>query len=210
MFQQGEMADSMVSLAAVQPTLTSQALTAEDFDELVRRNQKRIFRLLMSLLHDEDAADTLTQECFLKAYKSRSSFRGESSVDTWLFRIAVNVARDHQRNRRQSFWKRLFADSYNDGSRDDEDNQPLVDSVADRRSTAEAGLLAQEEVKKVWQTVRRLSPNQREVFVLRFSEEMGLDEIAQTLDMEVGTVKSHLSRALTAVRKRLEEHRNGG
>ncbi len=205
MFQQGEMADSMVSLAAVQPTLSFQALTAEDFDELVRRNQKRIFRLLMSLLHDEDAADTLTQECFLKAYKKRESFRGESSVDTWLFRIAVNLARDYQRNRRQGFWKKLFADA-----RDDEDEQPLLDTVADRRSTAEAELLAQEEVEKVWLTVGRLSPNQREVFVLRFSEEMGLEEIAQTLDMEVGTVKSHLSRALTAVRKRLEEHRNGG
>jgi RNA polymerase sigma-70 factor (ECF subfamily) len=199
------MADSMVSLAAVQPTLTSQVLTAEDFDELVRRNQKRIFRLLMSLLHDEDAADTLTQECFLKAYKKRASFRGESSVDTWLFRIAVNLARDHQRNKRQGFWKKLFADA-----REDEDEQPVIDTVADRRSTSEVSLLAREEVEKVWQAVRRLSPNQREVFVLRFAEEMGLDEIAQTLSMEVGTVKSHLSRALTAVRKRLEEHRHGG
>jgi RNA polymerase sigma-70 factor (ECF subfamily) len=199
------MADSMVILAAVQPTLTSQVLTAEDFDELVRRNQKRIFRLLMALLHDEDAADTLAQECFLKAYKNRDGFRGESSVETWLYRIAVNLARDHQRNKRQSFWKKIFADA-----RDEQDEQPVLETVADRRSTAEISLLAQEEVEKVWQTVRRLSPNQREVFVLRFAEEMGLDEIAQTLGMEVGTVKSHLSRALTAVRKRLEEHRNGG
>src|SRR3954468_11344638 len=136
MMQQGEMADLMVtlkpvSLAAVQPTLTSQALTAEDFDELVRRNQKRIFRLLMSLLHDEDAADSLTQECFLRAYNKRSSFRGESSVDTWLFRIAVNLARDHHRNKRQGFWKKLFA-----GARDDEDEPLAIDSVADQRSTA--------------------------------------------------------------------------
>jgi RNA polymerase sigma-70 factor (ECF subfamily) len=202
------MADLIVSLKPVSlattPTLTPQALTTEDFDELVRRNQKRIFRLLMVLLHDEDAAGTLTQECFLRAYKKRQSFRGASSVDTWLYRIAINLARDHQRNRRQGFWKKLFADA-----RGDEDEQPLLDSVADKRSTAEANLLAQEEVEKVWQTVRRLSPNQREVFVLRFADEMGLEEIAQTLDMEVGTVKSHLSRALSAVRKRLEEHRNG-
>ena len=199
------MADSMVSLAAVQPTLSSHVLTAEDFDELVRRNQKRIFRLLMALLHDEDAADTLTQECFLKAYRKRSSFRGESSVDTWLYRIAVNLARDHQRNKRQGFWKKLFS-----ALGDEEGELPVLDTVADRRSTAEVRLLAREEVEKVWQTVRRLSPNQREVFVLRFAEEMGLDEIAQTLSIEVGTVKSHLSRALTAVRKRLGEHRNGG
>src|SRR5512147_1235612 len=125
------MADLIVSLKpvglATMPTLTPQALTAEDFDELVRRNQKRIFRLLMVLLHDEDAAGTLTQECFLRAYKKRESFRGASSVDTWLYRIAINLARDHQRNRRQGFWKRLFADS-----RDDEDEQPLLDSVADK------------------------------------------------------------------------------
>src|SRR5512140_754108 len=148
MFQQGEMADSMVSLAAVQPTLT-RTLTAEDFDELVRRNQKRIFRLLISLLRDEDAADTLTQECFLKAYKSRTSFRGESSVDTWLFRIALNLARDFQRNRRQGFWKRLFSET----RESDENETPVVDTVADRRSTAEAQLLAREEVETVWMAV---------------------------------------------------------
>ncbi len=200
------MADSTVSLAAVPPTLTTQVLNADDFDELVRRNQKRIFRLLMALLHDEDAADTLTQECFLKAYKKRGSFRGESSVDTWLYRIALNLARDHQRSRRQRFWKRLFAGSQ---TADDDADDPLVEAVPDHRCTAETGLLVKEEVETVWQVVRRLSPNQREVFVLRFAEEMDLNEISETLEMEVGTIKSHLSRALKAVRTRLEEHRRG-
>src|SRR3954463_7464866 len=144
------MADSMVSLATVQPTLTSRALTAEDFDELVRRNQKRIFRLLMALLRDEDAADSLTQECFLRAYKKRASFRGDSSVDTWVYRIAVNLARDYMRNRKQSFWKRLFADGC--GAEEEQDTSPL-DMVADRRATAEVQLLAREEVQTVWQAV---------------------------------------------------------
>ena len=200
------MADSAVSLAVVPSTLTARTLTAEDFNELVRRNQKRIFRLLMSLLRDEDAADSLTQECFLKAYKSRESFRGESSVDTWLFRIAVNLARDFQRNRRQGFWKRLFSDTR---EQEDGEEASLLEIVADRRSTAEAQLLAREEVATVWTAVQNLSPNQREVFVLRFAEEMSLDEIASTLDLQLGTVKSHLSRALSAVRTRLEEHRSG-
>lgn len=208
MSQQEKMADAMVSLAAVERALRREVLTADDFDELVRRNQKRIFRLLMAILHDGDVADTLTQECFLRAYKRRESFRGESSVETWLFRIAVNLARDHQRNRRQSFWKRIFADRPHEGEEGEE--PPLVESLADRRSNAEAVLLAREEVEKVWLAVRRLSLHQREVFVLRFAEEMGLEEIAETLGMEVGTVKSHLSRALAAVRKRLEEHRHGG
>ncbi|HVZ15856.1 MAG TPA: sigma-70 family RNA polymerase sigma factor [Terriglobales bacterium] len=188
----------------MQDKLTTSVLTAEDFDELVRRNQKRIFRLLMALLRDQDAADTLTQECFLKAFKSRGSFRGESSVDTWLYRIAVNLARDYQRSKRQGFWKKMFS-----ASPEKEEEPPLLDSVADGGSNAETQLLAREEVDQVWHTVKRLSDNQREVFVLRYAEDMSLDEIARTLEMQIGTVKSHLNRALTAVRKRLEDHRRG-
>lgn len=198
------MADSVLSLAAVERNLTISVLTAEDFDELVRRNQRRIFRLLMSLLRDEDAADTLTQECFLRAYKKRESFRGESSVDTWLYRIAVNLARDYQRSKREGFWKRMFS-----ATPETEDETPILDTVADGATDAETHLLAREEVDQVWFTVRRLSENQREVFVLRYAEDLSLEEIAQTLEMQIGTVKSHLNRALTAVRKRLEEHRHG-
>lgn len=198
------MADSVLPLAGVQDKLVSTVLTAEDFDELVRRNQKRIFRLLMSLLRDEDAADTLTQECFLKAYKKRSSFRGESSVDTWLYRIAVNLARDYQRSKRQGFWKKMFS-----ATPETEDETSPLDTVAHDGADAEKQLLAREEAEQVWFAVKRLSENQREVFVLRYSEELSLEEIAQALDMQLGTVKSHLNRALTAVRKRLEEHRDG-
>ncbi|HEV8383868.1 MAG TPA: sigma factor, partial [Candidatus Acidoferrales bacterium] len=79
-------------------------LRAEDFDEIVREHQQRIFRFLRSLLRDSDAADTLTQECFLRAYRKRASFRGEASVATWLTRIAINLATDYRRNRRCAFW----------------------------------------------------------------------------------------------------------
>lgn len=204
MFQKVGMADSVIPLAAVQDKLNSNVLTAEDFDELVLRNQKRIFRLLMSLLRDEDAADTLTQECFLKAYKSRASFRGDSSVDTWLYRIAVNLARDYQRSKRQGFWKKMFS-----ATPETDDETSLLETVAHDAANAEQQLLAREEAEQVWYAVKRLSENQREVFVLRYSEELSLDEISQALNMQLGTVKSHLNRALTSVRKRVEEHRRG-
>jgi RNA polymerase sigma-70 factor, ECF subfamily len=204
MAQKVGMADTVLSLAGMQDKLNASVLTAEDFDELVRRNQKRIFRLLMALLRDEDAADTLTQECFLKAYKSRSSFRGDSSVDTWVYRIAVNLARDYQRSKRQGFWKRMFS-----ATPETEEQAPLLETVPDGGADSERQLLAREEVEQVWYTVRRLSENQREVFVLRYAEDLSLEEIANTLEMQVGTVKSHLNRALTSVRKRLEEHRRG-
>ena len=82
---------------------------AEDFDAVVREHQQRIYRVLNGVLRDEDAADSLTQECFLRAWQQRAGFRGEASVATWLRRIAVNLAIDHQRNRRAGFWRRLFS-----------------------------------------------------------------------------------------------------
>ena len=195
------MADALVGLATIERSMANDLLSAEGFDALVRMNQRRIFRVLMVLLRDEDAADTLTQECFLRAYKKRDSFRGESSVETWLVHIAVNLARDHQRSRRQAFWKKLFER----GRDDKEDALPMVETVADHRTGAEERLIAREQLEKVWTTVDQLSPQQREVFVLRFVEEMSLEEIARALEVQLGTVKSHLSRALTTVRASLKE-----
>ena len=79
----------------------------EDFEWMVLRHQKQIYRVLLLLLRDADAAETLTQECFLRAFKKHRSFRGESSLATWLVKIAINLARDHKRNRRWEFWRRL-------------------------------------------------------------------------------------------------------
>src|SRR6201998_4480907 len=81
-------------------------LELADFDEVVRLYRPRIFRFLMSSLSDRDVAETLTQDCFLKAYNARHQFRGESSLSTWLTRIALNLVRDHLRSRRMRFWQR--------------------------------------------------------------------------------------------------------
>ena len=76
----------------------------DDFDGIVFQNQKRIYRTLLLLVRDADAAENLTQECFLHAFRMRNGFRGESGVATWLVRIAINLAHDHNRNRRWAFW----------------------------------------------------------------------------------------------------------
>src|SRR5271169_1692088 len=83
-------------------------IAAEEFDHIVRSHQRRVFRVLFSLVRDRDLADNLTQDCFLRAYQKRATFRGEASVETWLIRIAVNLARDHARNRRLEFWRNIF------------------------------------------------------------------------------------------------------
>ncbi len=168
-------------------------IAPEDFDAIVRQNQRRIFRILLLYVRDADAADSLTQDCFLRAFKHRDTFRGECSLETWLVRIAVNLAHDHARNRRRAFWARLLRG-----------DAALVEAAPDPSLSPEAVLMAREKVTALWSAVGQLSHRQKSVFVLRFGEDMNLEEIAGALEMELGTVKSHLSRALESVRRRLQ------
>jgi RNA polymerase sigma-70 factor, ECF subfamily len=187
---------------ALTPALgaAAQNLTAEEFDAMVRRHQRRVHRLLLMLLRDADEADNLTQECFLRAYQNVSNFRGESSLETWLLRIAANLARDHQKNRRIGFWKRLLGLS--DGA-----EEGWAESIPAPQATPEQALLAREDVRAVWEAANDLSQQQRAVFLLRFVEDMELQEIATVLGLQVGSVKTHLFRALQAVRGKLRELR---
>ena len=172
------------------------AVEIEDFDAVVRLYRPRVFRFLLASLRDQDAAETLTQECFLKAYNGRKSFRGQASVSTWLIQIALNLARDHARNRRIQFWKRM---------KDPGDNAAEISEwLPDRHSSPEARVAARQQVETVWRAAARLPERQRAVFLLRFVEEMELHEIATAMDMKEGTVKSHLFRAVQTVRERLE------
>ena len=174
-------------------------ITRGEFDEIVLAHQRRIYRVLLGLVRDTDAAGTLTQECFFRAYRNLKSFRGQSSIGTWLVRIAVNLAIDHARSRRNSFLRRMF------GGSNREDVAATAEALPDPAASPEQQLGAREELQAVWSAVDQLPPRQRAVFLLRFAEEMTLEEIAQAMTLEVGTVKAHLSRALTAVRKRLKE-----
>ena len=88
-------------------TEKAEVISADRFDEIMRQHQRRVYRVIFLLVRDADTADTLTQECFLRAYQKRASFRGECRIETWILRIAVNLVRDHGRSRRTSFWKRL-------------------------------------------------------------------------------------------------------
>jgi RNA polymerase sigma-70 factor, ECF subfamily len=174
------------------PGIAEKRIAPEEFEAIVRDNQRRIYRLLLALLRDNDEADNLTQECFLRAFRKRASYRGEAAIATWLTRIAINLACDRGRNRRLAFWRRLLR------GQDD-----TAQTVADNRRTPEETLLAREKAGAVWSAVGSLPDRQRAVFVLRFAEEMPLDEIASAMDVDVGTVKAHLWQATRAVRHHL-------
>ena len=170
-----------------------EAVSAETFDEIVRQHQRRVYRVLFLLLRDADAADTLTQECFLRAYQKLAGFRGECRIETWLLRIAVNLARDHGRNRKVWFWRRLIAL--------EEIGERKASEPVATEASPEQVLLAREELKAVCAAVNSLPEQQRTVFLLRFAEEMALVEIGEVLGLRLGTVKAHLFRATERVRE---------
>jgi RNA polymerase sigma-70 factor, ECF subfamily len=174
---------------AVDADLEIDRIEPEDFDWIVCQHQKKIYRILLSMVRDSDVADTLTQECFLRAFKKRSSFRGESSLLTWLVSIAINLARDHSRNRRWAFWRAF--------SRTDR-----IDAIKtmDAHRSPEQTLMNRERIDLIQSAIETLSDRQRTIFLLRFVEDMPLETIAAAMGLKLGTVKSHLFRATKVVK----------
>ncbi|HLK64043.1 MAG TPA: sigma-70 family RNA polymerase sigma factor [Bryobacteraceae bacterium] len=169
----------------------------QDFDEVVRVYWPRVFRFTLATSRDRDVAETVTQECFLRAYRGRDSFRGESSLQSWLMQIAINLVRDFTRSRRLQFWKRAQFSAL--------DLESASDWIPDSGLSPEAKAVMREQVTAVWRASTKLSERQRTVFLLRFVEEMALTEIAAATGMQIGTVKVHLFRALQSVRERMGE-----
>jgi RNA polymerase sigma-70 factor (ECF subfamily) len=173
----------------------AQEIGAEEFSAVVARHRQQIFRFLLASTRDVDLAETLTQDCFLKAHRNWASFRGESSAMTWLMRIAINLQKDHWRNRRMQFWRHTRANAVDLGE--------ASEWLPSGERSAEQQLLAQERVRQVGKAVEGLSERQRTVFLLRYVEEAELSEIAQATGLSEGTVKAHLSRAVAKVRAEL-------
>jgi len=180
------------AVANTMPPGAAEEIAAQEFVRIVTEHRPQIFRFLLASTRDPDLAETLTQECFLKAHRNWASFRGESTAMTWLMRIAINLEKDHWRNRRLQFWRQTRTNSV--------DLDEASEWLPSGERSAEQQLLAREQVKKVWKAVEGLSGRQRTVFLLRYVEEQDLNEIAQATGLSEGTVKAHLSRALAKVR----------
>ena len=174
-----------------EPTLTE----LDDIVELDRIYRSRLLRFVAYSTGDQDLAETIVQDCLLKAYNGRESFRGDCSVYTWLAHIATNLVRDHQRSRKLQFWRRMQKTA--------PDLSELSSVLASRESSPETQMLARERAQQVSVALETLSTNQRTIFLMRFIEEMDLREICQATGMRISTVKTHLHRAVKAVRLKL-------
>ena len=177
---------------------------AAAFDFLVSERSPDIYALLYRLTEDPEEARDLTQETFLQAFRAIAHFRGDADLRTWLYRIAVNQARNRWR-----WWRRRRRNvTVSLDATDEEHERPLAAQLRDERSVSpEEAALARERERLLTQALRSLSRVYREVVVLRDIEGMSYEGVAATLEISVGTVKSRLSRGRNELRRRLEAFR---
>jgi len=161
------------------------------FEDLVTEHEKGVYAIAQRMTGNaEDAAD-MTQETFIKAYNSLSSFRGDSKFSVWLYRIATNVCLDFLRSRSRKPTVSL--------SVEDDDGEETQMDIADESQSPEQLLergLTRDAVRR---GLKSLSPEYRQILLLREIQGLSYEEIAEALVLEVGTVKSRIFRA----RKRL-------
>lgn len=180
----------LTAMAALgEPELLQRAVNGdrEAFGEIVKLYEKRVFRVARRMCRCDDDAWDITQDAFLKAMNAMHSFNTEYRFFTWMYRIVTNTAINHSRahDRRGEV---QFDEGYG--------FQGLASTSDDAVSRMEKDLL----VEAVQKAVEKLTPALRSVFVLRVDQELSYEEIAETLDIALGTVMSRLNRARSAVR----------
>jgi RNA polymerase sigma-70 factor (ECF subfamily) len=163
--------------------------------DLVAAHQRMVYSLALHLLGDRDEALDLSQEVFLRVFRTLGSFRGQSTLRTWIYRIVINQARNRQR-----WWRRRHRSeqvSLDDHLRTFGELVSTEDAPPDR-------LLASKETAAfIWEALDRLPFDQRTALILREIDGLRYEEIAFSLGIAVGTVKSRLTRARQALRAEL-------
>ena len=168
--------------------------------ELVAGHERMVYTLALHLLGDRDEALDLSQEVFLRVFRTIGSFRGQSALKTWIYRIVINQARNRQR-----FWRR----------RRRSDQVSLDQHVAEHGDLSQPGdgtsphraLARKELASRLWSALNDLPFDQRTVIVLREIDGLSYEEIAFSLGVAIGTVKSRLTRARQELRVQLRETR---
>jgi RNA polymerase sigma-70 factor (ECF subfamily) len=164
--------------------------------ELVDEHHRMVYQLALHLLNDHEEALDLSQEVFLRVFRTIHSFRGQSALRTWIYRIVVNQARNRQRwwRRRKRACQVSLDDhirNYGDLAAESDDTGP--DRMFGRKETA----------SRIWAAVESLPFDQKTAIILREIDGLSYEEISYSLGVAVGTVKSRLARAREALRAQL-------
>lgn len=170
---------------------------ASAFEELVVRYQGQVFNLCLRMTSNaEDAAD-LTQEAFVKVWKSLDTFQFDAAFSTWLYRLASNCCLDFLRSRKRRPTVSLTMET-------EEEDEQTVD-VSDDAPTPEEAAISKEEREELRLAMQSLDAEQRQILTLRVVNDLSYSDIARVLGLREGTVKSRLSRARESLRKKLTE-----
>jgi RNA polymerase sigma-70 factor, ECF subfamily len=162
------------------------------FELLVTKYQRKIFRLLSRLIRDPAEIEDVAQEAFIKAYRALPNFRGESAFYTWLYRIAINTAKNHlvAQGRR--------APTTTETEVEDAENFDDADALRDM-NTPDAMMLSRQVGEAVNRAIERLPEELRTAIVLRELEGLSYEEIAESMNCPIGTVRSRIFRAREAI-----------
>jgi len=166
------------------------------FDLLVQKYQHRIAHLVARYVRDPSEVEDVAQEAFIKAYKGLGNFRGESAFYTWLYRIAINTAKNYL----VSAGRRVPDQGVDSADAEQYESGTLLRDT----DTPERQLLSSEVEDTVYRTIEALPPELREAITLREMEGLSYEEIAQVMDCPIGTVRSRIFRAREAIDGKLK------
>jgi len=171
------------------------------YERLVGEHSGDVYALLYRLTTDAEEARDLTQETFLRAFQSIDRFRGDSSLKTWIYRIAINQARNRWR-----WWRRRKRDvTVSLDATDEHRDKPLAATLpSDNSPSPEQETLAHEREAQLREALQGLRRSYREAVILRDVEGFSYEEIARTLQISIGTVKSRISRGRLELRHQLQ------
>lgn len=182
-----------VSLTDLELVQRVQSGDKRSFDILVLKYQHKVVNLVLRYVHDHDTAEDVAQEAFIKAYKGLKSFRGESAFYTWLYRIAINSAKNYLVSQ-----SRRLPDIDIDA---EEAEQFAGESALREYATPERELLTAEMQHAINGAIEALPEDLRTAIILRELEGMSYEEIAEAMECPIGTVRSRIFRARESIDK---------
>lgn len=174
------------------------------FEALVKKYEKMIYNLAFTKLGNHENAQDLTQECFLRAYKMLRSYRTDAAFSTWIYRICQNLIYDFYRANKNKRNAEVSLYLQNDGE------ELKEREIADISSEPLEIILRNEKIEKIRELIKSLPDDLRDIIIMRDINNLSYNEIAESLDIEIGTVKSRISRAREKLKQYMIESYKSG
>jgi len=198
LFSDPALKESLVTEKEITLVRLAQKGDTRAFDELVALHDSQVMNLAMSLLGSKEDAADVYQDIFIRVFKALNSYRFESELSTWLYRVTVNACLSFRksRGRQQSFFPKSI----------ESDPEPLMDKPQDAQYEADSNLLQNEMSNIVKAAIDELPPQQKTVVILRHYQNKKIREIADIMELNEGTVKGYLFRAMQTLKDKLEPY----